>query len=478
MAMGQVNWQQRRDILISIICMGIILWTVWNLVNQFIEAILLLLLSAAIAFLITPLTNFLTRKGIPRLFSTVISYIFVLVAIVLLAYLLISSLVNQVQTFSTTIVEFTVKIPDRYSAFIQFLTTRAGIPQSRINEALTSIEQQVQTFASAAVANAINLILLMTNTFLDFLIVLMVSFYLTLDGKRIRDSIFGILPKRSLSNAHLFEDALTRVVGNYIRGQLTLALIIGVAVALVCTATGLGDFAVIFGVLGFLFETIPMVGPLLASISPIIVSLLLPDPFPRTLIVIACFVVIQILESNILGPRIVGHAVGLHPVVSIMSLVVFAKLFGASFGAFGGAIGALVATPIVAAVWVVVASFYRSAHGETADQMLSHKRAPWALRMPSSKVARGPSSQRSDRVLRRIILPHAVIRHKVISVTAPEVSQKMAQTQHGYQHGRWESESLNTLDGVDSVDSVANIDEGKTATEHINDAVYTADDPT
>lgn len=464
MAMGQINWQQRRDILISIICMGIIAWTLWNLVNQFIEAILLLLLSAAIAFLITPLTNFLTRSGIPRLFSAIISYVLVLIILVAFAYLLISSLVNQVQIFSATIVDFTVKIPNRYSDFIRFLTIQAKIPPLRISDALNSVEQQVQNFASAAVANAINLILLLTNTFLNFLIVLMVSFYLTLDGKRIRDSIFSILPKRSLSNAHLFEDALSRVVGNYIRGQLTLALIIGVAVALVCTVTGLGEFAVIFGVLGFLFETIPMVGPFLASISPVIVSLLLPNPFPRTVIVIACFVVIQVLESNILGPRIVGHAVGLHPVVSIMSLVVFAKLFGASFGAFGGAIGALVATPIVAAAWVVVASFYRSARGETADQMLSHKRASWALRMSSSNAARpSSSSSGSERVRRRITLPRVVARNKIISVTSPEVSQEMAQAQHqhDYQPESQEHEAVNKSDN---------------GVEHVDESIYTPDD--
>jgi predicted PurR-regulated permease PerM len=445
MAMGQINWQRRRDILISIICMGIIGWILWTLVNQFVEAILLLLLSAAIAFLITPLTNFLTRSGMPRLMATIISYMLVLIVLVAFAYLLISSLVNQVQTFSTTIVDFVVTIPDRYSSFIKFLTTQAGIPQSRISDELNSIELQAQTFANTAVPNAINFIFLLTNTFLDFLIVLMVSFYLTLDGKRIRDSIFSVLPKRTLSNAHMFEDALTRVVGNYIRGQLTLALIVGVAVALVCIVTGLGEFAVIFGILGFLFETIPMVGPFLASISPVIASLLLPDPFPRTIVVVVLFVVIQIFESNILGPRIVGHAVGLHPVVSIMSLVVFAKLFNASFGPFGGAIGALVATPIVAAAWVVVASIYRSARGETADQMLSHKRAPWALRMPSSNGTRASSSRSGpglERARRRITLPRAVARNKIISVTSPEVSREMAQTQQDHQSESQEPETL------------------------------------
>jgi hypothetical protein len=184
----------------------------------------------------------------------------------------------------------------------------------------------------------------------------------------------------------------------------------------------------------------------------VIASLLLPDPFPRTIIVVVLFVVIQILESNILGPRIVGHAVGLHPVVSIMSLVVFAKLFNASFGPFGGAIGALVATPIVAAAWVVVASIYRSARGETADQMLSHKRAPWALRMPSSNGARASSSRSGsglERARRRITLPRAVARNKIISVTSPEVSREMAQTPQDHQPESQEPETLNKPDSDD-----------------------------
>ena len=116
-----------------------------------------------------------------------------------------------------------------------------------------------------------------------------------------------------------------------------------------------------------------MVGPGLASITPIILSLLLPDPFPRTFVLITCFLGLQAVESNILGPRIVGHAVGLHPVAAILSLLVGARLFGL--------FGALIATPLVAAAWVVITSIYRSAKGETAEQMLAtHKRAAWTLR--------------------------------------------------------------------------------------------------
>ncbi|GHO89905.1 AI-2E family transporter [Dictyobacter formicarum] len=423
--MGQINWQQRRDILICIICMGLIIWTAWNLVNKFIDAVFLLLLSMTIAFLITPMTNVLESRGVPRLFATIISYVCVLVFLGLFSYILVISFVNQVTIFSDTIVRFTQHIPDNFSAFLKFLRVQAGIPQSRIDQVLSQLNSQVTSFANAAVTNTINVIFVLTNTFLNFLIVLMVSFYLTLDGKRIRESIMSVMPKRSLPTALLFEDALTRVVGNYIRGQLTLALIIGIAVAIVCWATGLGQFAVIFGVLGFLFETIPMVGPGLASISPVVVSLLLPNPFPRTLIVIVAFIIIQIFESNILGPRIVGHAVGLHPVVSIMSLVVFAQLFGASYGPFGGAIGALVATPIVAAAWVVVASLYRSARGETADQILARKRAPWTLKRPSpssgkSRQQNAPGSVSGMLRRKTPVATGGVTRTNIISVSPPE----------------------------------------------------------
>ncbi|MBO0780891.1 MAG: AI-2E family transporter [Ktedonobacteraceae bacterium] len=380
--MDHINWQRRRDILICVICVGVILGVAWLIVNQFIEAILLLLLSMAVSFLISPVVDFLEKYKVPRVLGSLVSYAIVIAALAGFFYALIFTTVQQGVSFSETIVSFANSIPDKYASLITFLHNQ-GIPQANIDDAVTQIERQAQDFATTAVQNAYNALLFLSNALLDIILVTVLSFYLTLDGKRIRESMFSIVPQRTRPHVLLFEDALNRVVGNYIRGQLILAIIIGVAVSLVCVFTGLGQFALIFGMLGFLFETIPMVGPGLASISPIIASLLLPGAFPRTIIIIVCFIVIQALESNVLGPRIVGHAVGLHPVASIMALLIFAKLFGDTYGAFGGAVGALVATPLVAAAWVVIASFYRSFRGETADQILARKRAPWQLRRPT-----------------------------------------------------------------------------------------------
>ncbi len=383
--MNQINWSRTRDILICIICVGVVFWASWTVLGQFVEAIVILLISMAIAFLLSPLVDFLVKYKIPRVLATLLVYILMLGAIGGLSYELVFTLIQQAQAFSDTIITFASALPQTLQNTITFLTTQGHIPADRIDAAISQVQDQAYTFAQTTASNAVGMVFLLTNAFVNILLVLVLSFYLTLDGKHIRDSMISLAPKRFLPNVLLFEDALNRVVGNYIRGQLTLALIVGLFTSMACLTTGLGNYALICGVLAFLFETIPMVGPALASITPVVLSLLLPDPFPRTFEIVAWFVVIQMLESNILGPRIVGHAVGLHPVAAILSLLVGAKLFGV--------FGALLATPVVAALWVVIASIYRSARGESADQILARKRAPWTLRRPKGRTVGGSSGQ-------------------------------------------------------------------------------------
>ncbi len=378
--MDHTNWQRTRDILISTICIGIILWAAWNIGGRFVDIIVILLISMAVAFLLTPLVNLLVKYNVPRLVAAIVVFLIVVAAIAGVGSALVLSLIRQTQAFSSTIITYFNRIPN-LSSFEGTIQRQAGIPASTVNQAIDQLRGQAVTYAQLAATNAINIVFLVTSAFLNVFLVGVLSFYLLLDGKRLRDSIISIVPQRQMSHVLVFEDALNRVVGNYIRGQLTLAAIVGVLAAVTCAITGLGQFAIIIGVLAFLFETIPMVGPALASVPAIAISLLLPAPFPRTVWVIVAFIIIQLLESNILGPRIVGHAVGLHPVASILSLLVFAQLFGP--------FGALIATPIVAAVWVVIASIYRSARGETPDQMLAKKRAPWEMRRPTIPSFRG-----------------------------------------------------------------------------------------
>ncbi len=390
--MERVNWSRVRDILICTICIAILLWATFTVLSIFVHVIVLLLLAMAVAFLITPPVDFLHRY-IPRGLAALAVYIVVLAILGGFFYALFLSLIQQVNYFSNNLPGYVQNLPNTYSTFQQWLI-KQGVPQTAISKALSTISDQANAFALSLASNLVSVMLIIADIIINALLVTVLSFYLTVDGKRVRDSIFSIVPKRAMPHVLLFEDALNRVVGNYIRGQLTLAALIGFLAGMGTFFLGLKNFSLIIAVLAFLFETIPMVGPALASIPAILISLLLPDPFPRTYEIVGYFVLVQVVESNVLGPRIVGHAVGLHPVASILALIAGAQLFGA--------FGALIATPVLAAAWVVIASLYSSLRGEPADTLLAkRRRSPWlrrrmkAERVPPNPIS-GARASRSD----------------------------------------------------------------------------------
>src|SRR5215470_18068424 len=210
--MERVDWHRLRDILISIICVGILLWAAWSILSQFLHAVVLLLLSMALAFLLTPAVNILARqKYVPRIVATLIVYLLVLAVVGGVGYALVFSLIKQVESFSTVVITYFTSLPDKFTQFQAFLVSQ-GIPRSNIEAAIQQIQGQATGFAQSLATNALNIVFAVSETLVNVLLVLVLGFYLTLDGQRIRDSLFNIIPKGSQSVFLLSEDALNRVV--------------------------------------------------------------------------------------------------------------------------------------------------------------------------------------------------------------------------------------------------------------------------
>ncbi|MBV9707974.1 MAG: AI-2E family transporter, partial [Chloroflexi bacterium] len=221
--MNSTIWQQRRDILISIICIGIILWAAWTVLGQFVDVIVILLLSMAVAFLVTPLVNLLVKRKVPHVPATLLVYIVVLAVLSALGSLLIFSLVQQVVALSATVTNFFTHLPSLTVQFQEYLI-KQHIPQDKITSAVDQISNQATTYAQIAAGSALNILLVLSGALINILLILVLSVYLTLDGKRIRDSLVTLAPQSWLKHVLLFEETLNKVVGNYIRGQLTLAV--------------------------------------------------------------------------------------------------------------------------------------------------------------------------------------------------------------------------------------------------------------
>ncbi len=133
------------------------------------------------------------------------------------------------------------------------------------------------------------------------------------------------------------------------RGQLILALLVGIAATVALLVLGV-PYALFLGVFAGVVELVPILGPVLGAVPAVLVALF--QPFPLVLWVILAFVLIQQTESNLLVPRISGHAVGLHPLAAMLALLVGLEV--------GGIVGALFAVPLAGVIWVFTSAAMRA----------------------------------------------------------------------------------------------------------------------
>src|SRR5690348_10077280 len=118
--MQRIKWSLVRDILMVVICVGIVVWATFSILGLVIHAIVLLLLAMAVAFLVTPLVNFFDRY-MHRVLATLLVYILVLAVLGGLFYALVFSLIQQVTYFSNNLPGYVQDLPTTYSNFLKWL---------------------------------------------------------------------------------------------------------------------------------------------------------------------------------------------------------------------------------------------------------------------------------------------------------------------------------------------------------------------
>ncbi len=170
-------------------------------------------------------------------------------------------------------------------------------------------------------------------------------FYLLRDYDRLIDAVSGLVPPSRRESVVSFFREYDRILSGFLRGQLTVALIVGTLIGVGFWIVGF-PYALLLGALGGLFNVIPYLGPALSLIPAVLVALVTGDVLVSLLKVAGVIGVVQILESTVISPRIVGGFVGLHPVWVILAITVG--------GFFFGFVGLLVAVPVAAGIKLLV----------------------------------------------------------------------------------------------------------------------------
>ena len=187
------------------------------------------------------------------------------------------------------------------------------------------------------------------------LILLVIGFYLLLYFERIQDWLISLVPAPYQSDARTLMSDTGKIWQAFLRGQLLLALVVGVATAVVMAILGV-RFALGIGLIAGVLEFIPIFGPLVTGILSVLVALFQGSnhwgltPFVFALVVAGASLVIQQIENNILVPRIIGHSLDLNPLVVILALL--------AAGSLAGVVGLLLAAPAVATLKLIFGYLY------------------------------------------------------------------------------------------------------------------------
>ncbi len=372
------NWARSRDIVLTIIGSLLLIYMLGLVLEHFTKIILIFVLSAIVAFILEPVVGRLQRRGIARGWATAGTYLSFILALAGLLVWIGGGLVTQFSQLSQQLPVYSRDLQVQAFPVVQGWLAHNGIPVD-----LSQLESQagsaLQSSGSQVINQGLGLLTGLTDVLVNFVLVLVISLYLVLDGSRIRGNLESLVPSTKQSLFVFLETSLVRVLGGYIRGQLIMAAIIGFSTGVGCWLLGV-HYPLVLGVLALFFELIPMIGPVLAAIPALIVSLF--QPFPLVLIVFGFFVIMQLVESNVLGPRITGHAVGLHPIVSILALIGGADL--------AGLWGALFAVPVVGLAVVVGMAALNELRGRPPDEMIRPHKA-WKVSWGKSIKSVGPN---------------------------------------------------------------------------------------
>lgn len=354
------KWKHRRDIPIAVLAWigvtAVILWAA----SHIIRSLLILAIAALLAYALAPAVKLLQRF-MPRFLAILLVYLLVFSALSFLIYLIISNAAQQIEGLSDFLhAELTPGNSGQPTPLEQTLLS-FGISQSQINDARQQITNRLAELASSAIPFLRGLF----DFVLDTIIVAVISIYLVIDGGRVNRWLRSNMPQQLQGRVIFFLDTLERIAGGYIRGQFTLALLIGLLVG-IGMALFQVPYAILLGVLAFIFAFVPVLGTFISG--AVCVLLALTKGWLIALLVLLYFVAIHVFESDIVGPRIVGKALGLNPIISLTALVAGAELFGIWGALFASPIAGILQALIVA-MWIEWRAIHPEAFQKELEQL-------------------------------------------------------------------------------------------------------------
>lgn len=301
--------------------------------------------GAALAYLLDPLANRLTKRGLSRLLAALVILAGFVVVFAGLFVLIAPLLANQFASFAQHVPGYVQHLQavlnDPSHPWIQHLVGGVGGSENPVG----TLVNKLIDYLTAVLPTLLTKGEALLSIFSLLVITPVVAFYFLLDWDRVVNAFDQLIPLPHRETVRGLVREINTAISGYLHGQLTVCVILGGYYALGLSLAGLSFGLLIGAVSGFL-TFVPYVGSLTALVVSFGVALaqFFPD-WTRIVIVVGVVLIGQFLEGNVLSPKLVGESIGLHPVWLIFALLASGYLF--EF------VGLLLAVPLAAAIGVL-----------------------------------------------------------------------------------------------------------------------------
>lgn len=316
------------------------------------EILAILFVSLILASAVDPWVDWMESKKIPRGAGILIIYLTMFLVVGGVIGLIIPPIVEQTNDLIENFPRIFEKIVSAFSALKEY-SIKHGI--------LDEIKNNFGTFSENIQGAAGGIFSTVSGIFggiFTFFLVLVITFYMVVEENALKKIVWSIAPTQHQVYIMRLVNRMQRKVGLWLRGQLILSLIIFCLTYLALLILDV-KYALVLALIAGLTEFVPYLGPILASIPAIFLSF---TQAPTLAIFVAIvYYIIQLVENNIIVPKLMQKVVGLNPIVSIAVLMIGFKVAGVP--------GAILSIPVATAVNVLVKDLFeqKAMEGEIGD---------------------------------------------------------------------------------------------------------------
>jgi predicted PurR-regulated permease PerM len=356
---------------VQLVGLPLILVGAWQLVAAVSHAVFIFVVAALIAILLNPIVRAFAVLRLPRPVAVLVVYALFAVAFIGAGVLAGTVVATQVQAATSVVQDEFTKRPGESETPAQKRLDRLQtwldnhhLEQIDVRNLSDKVQAKidsldVQSVSGRAVDIAQGVLLGVVESLFNVVLVIVVSVYMLLDAPRLSRFLRRLFPPGESEDDRDLITRCERALIGYVRGQAMVSLVIGTTAGVLMWLLGItgvfhngNDYAIAFGAFVAVVEVIPYVGPWIGAIPPMVVAL---AESPSAAIAVAlAFLFIHQIEGHIVIPKLMGGAVGVHPLLVIFALLAGAQLYGLP--------GVFVTLPLVA-VGREMVSFFRGRIG-------------------------------------------------------------------------------------------------------------------